>query len=132
MVHKEITHAGHFAQALEVGLHLETGGLELGSPGILLVPGQVVAGVVPGHHHQGLQPDFFDLVGLELGQQVVNAARAFHRGHEDQGVTFLERGPCAFKNQVRPAVGLSVAHEHHSLALPALAAHISKHGLGHA
>ena len=87
--------------------------------------------MIPGHHHQGLQPDFSDLAGLKFGQQVVKAARAFHRGHEDQRVAFLKQGPRALKNQIRPSVGLTVGHERHGLVPPAFV-HARQHGPGNA
>ena len=86
--------------------------------------------MVAGHDHEGLQPERFQLADGKLPHQVIEGARTFHRGHEGQAVR-LDKGPAhAFKDQIRPAVRLSVPHEHQPLAWSPSAAAL-QHGGGH-
>ena len=84
MLHVDRADGRILAETLDHALDLVAGLGEGGLPGILLVAGHVVVGMVAGHHHQGLEDDLACAELGDLGEHVVDGGEALDGA--DEGV----------------------------------------------
>ena len=100
-----------FPQPTQVGLDGEALLPEHGSPGILLIPAQVVLGVVSGHQHEGGQPDGLGAGLFKLFQNGGHPPRSFHGGEKRQAVAVVQLAGEVGKHHVAASFLLAVPHE---------------------
>ena len=87
MLNDQLTDAGILAQTLQNAFHFVTGILEGSLPGVFLITGHIVGGMVAGHDHQGQQNNLLGAGLLYQSENIIQRGIGFHGADEVIGVT---------------------------------------------
>ena len=114
MVDKKGPDAGIFSQTFQNRLHFIILLAELISPGIRLVSGHVVMGVISGNDHKGRKNYFFWRIGTDFPYQIMNGGFRLNSAQKNIGMSLF------LKHSVDPGVygiylvGGAVSHKNKS------------------